>query len=158
MIVCKVGGASLADAAARRRTAEIVRGRLAQQPVVVVSAMAGTTNALIAAAEQSASDHLVAAIASVEALRSRHMAVVAELFGDDAGAREIAADESVLFDELAHLAEALSVLGHVTERSLDAVAARGGGVSPPVITAAFIRAGIDAVLVDARQVMITDAS
>src|ERR1035437_5155056 len=158
MIVCKFGGTSVADAAAIRRTTEIVRGRLAQQPVVVVSALAGTTNALVAAAEQSASDHLVAAIASVEALRNRHMSLVAELLGDDAAAREIAADESVLFDELAHLAEALSVLGHVTERSLDAVASLGERLSAPVITAAFIRAGIDAVLVDARQVMITDAS
>jgi aspartate kinase len=158
MIVCKFGGTSVADAAAIRRTTEIVRGRLAQLPVVVVSALAGMTNALVAAAEQSASDHLVAAIASVEALRNRHMSLVAELLGDDAAAREIAADESVLFDELAHLAEALSVLGHVTERSLDAVASLGERLSAPVITAAFIRAGIDAVLVDARQVMITDAS
>ena len=84
------------------------------------------------AAEQAAADHLVAAIASVEALRNRHMALVAELLGDDAAAREIAADVSVLFDELAHLAEALSVLGHVTERSLDAVSSLGERLSAPV--------------------------
>ena len=158
MIVCKFGGTSVADAAAIRRTAEIVRGRVAQQPVVVVSALAGTTNALLAVAEQAASGHLVAAIATVEALREKHMAVVAELLGDDAAAREIAADESVLFDVLAHLAEALSVLGHVTERSLDAISSIGEQLSAPIITAAFIRAGVDAVLVDSRQVMITNAS
>src|ERR1035437_7391969 len=158
MIVCKFGGTSVADAAAIRRTAEIVRGRVARQPVVVVSALAGTTNALLAAAEQAASGHLVAAIATVEALREKHMAVVAELLGDDAAAREIAADESVLFDVLAHLAEALSVLGHVTERSLDAISSIGEQLSAPIITAAFTRAGVDAVLVDSRQVMITNAS
>ena len=158
MIVCKFGGTSVADAAAIRRTADIVRGRIDKQPVVVVSALAGTTNALLSAAEQAASGHLVTAIATVEALRAQHMAVVAELLGDDAIAREIAVDESVLFDELAHLAEALSVLGHVTERSLDAISSIGEQLSAPVITAAFIRAGIDAVLVDSRQVMITDSS
>jgi aspartate kinase len=158
MIVCKFGGTSVADAAAIRRTADIIRGRVDKQPVVVVSALAGATNALLGAAEQAATGHLVAAITAIEALRDRHMAVITELLGDDAIARDIAADESVMFDELAHLAEALSVLGHVTERSLDAISSMGEQLSAPIITAAFIRAGIDAELVDSRLVMITDAT
>jgi aspartate kinase len=157
MIVCKFGGTSVADAGAIRRAAEIIRGRLDRRPVVVVSALAGTTNALLSAAEQAASGNLVAAIATVEASRARHMTAVAELLGDDDAAGEIAADESVMFDELAHLMEALSVLGHVTDRSLDAISSMGEQLSAPVITAAFVRAGIDAVLVDSRDVMITDA-
>ncbi len=158
MIVCKFGGTSVADAAAIRRTADIIRGRVDKQPVVVVSALAGATNALLGAAEQAATGHLVAAITAIEALRNRHMAVIADLLGDDAAALEIAADTSVMFDELAHLAEALSVLGHVTERSLDAISSMGEQLSAPIITAAFVRAGIDAVFVDSRLVMITDAT
>ena len=113
---------------------------------------------LLGAAEQAATGHLVAAITAIEALRDRHMAVIAELLGDDTIARVIAADVSVMFDELAHLAEALSVLGHVTERSLDAISSMGEQLSAPIITAAFVRAGIDAELVDSRCVMITDAT
>jgi aspartate kinase len=158
MIVCKFGGTSVADAAAIRRTADIIRTRVDKQPVVVVSALAGATNVLLGAAEQAATGHLVAAITAIEALRDRHMAVITELLGDDAIAREIATDESVMFDELAHLAEALSVLGHVTERSLDAISSMGEQLSAPIITAAFVRAGIDAELVDSRLVMITDAT
>jgi aspartate kinase len=158
MIICKFGGTSVGDAAAIRRTADIVRGRLDQQPVVVVSALAGTTNALLATAEQAASGHLVTAIATVEALRDRHLEVAEELLGCGADAQEVMAEESALFDELAHLAEALSVLGHVTERSLDVVSSIGERLSTPIVTAAFTCAGIDAVLVDSRQVMITDAS
>jgi aspartate kinase len=158
MIICKFGGTSVGDAAAIRRTADIVRGRLERQPVVVVSALAGTTNALLAIADQAASSHLVTAIATVEALRDRHLAVAEELLGCGADAQEVMAEESVLFDELAHLAEALSVLGHVTERSLDAISSIGEQLSTPIVTAAFTCAGIDAVLVDSRQVMITDAS
>mgnify|MGYP003330372028 CR=1 FL=1 len=41
MIVAKFGGTSVADAAAIRRTGEIVRGRLGRAPVIVVSALAG---------------------------------------------------------------------------------------------------------------------
>jgi aspartate kinase len=158
MIICKFGGTSVGDAAAIRRTADIVRGRLERKPVVVVSALAGTTNALLSIAEQAASSHLVTAIATVEALRDRHLAVAEELLGCGADAQEVMADESALFDELAHLAEALSVLGHVTERSLDALSSIGERLSTPIVTAAFTCAGIDAVLVDSRRVMITDAS
>src|SRR5258707_8293307 len=154
MIVCKFGGTSVADAAAIRRTTEIIRGRVGRQPVVVVSALAGTTNALLAAAEQAADGNLVAAIATIEASRARHLTAVTELLGNDAAANDIAADVSVMFDELAHLVEALSVLGHATDRSLDAISSMGEQLSAPVITAAFRCAGIDAQLVDARHVII----
>ena len=157
MIVCKFGGTSVADAAAIRRTAEIIRGRVGRRPVVVVSALAGTTNALLAAAEQAAAGNLVSAIATIEASRTRHLTAVTELLGDDPSANDIAADVSVMFDELAHLVEALSVLGHATDRSLDAISSMGEQLSAPVITAAFRCAGIDAQLVDARQVIVTDS-
>lgn len=158
MIVAKFGGTSVADAAAILRTAEIVRSRLDRQPVVVVSALAGTTNALIAAAEQAATGHLVTAIAQVEAMRDRHLGVVTELLGDGDGAQDIAGEESMMFDELAHLAEALSVLGYLTPRSLDTISSLGERLSAPIVTAAFRRAGMDAVHVDGRDVMITDAT
>ena len=157
MIVMKFGGTSVGDAAAIRRTAEIVRGRLPRGPVVVVSALGGTTNALLAAAEQGAAGNLVAAIATVEQLRTRHLAAVAELIGTGPAADDLAATVSALLDELAHLVEALSVLGHVTPRSIDAIASFGEQLSAPMVTAALYRSGIDAVFVDARRVVVTDA-
>lgn len=156
MIVMKFGGTSVGDAAAIRRTAEIVRGRLPRGPVVVVSALAGTTNALLAAAEQGAAGNLVAAIATVEQLRERHLTAVAELIGAGPDAEDLAATESVLLDELAHLVEALSVLGHRTPRAMDAVASLGEQLAAPIVVAALRRAGIDAVLVDARRVLVTN--
>ena len=158
MIIAKFGGTSVADAAAITRTVNIIRGCVDRQPVVVVSALAGTTNALIAAAEQAATGHLVTAIAQVEAMRDRHLGVVTALLGDGDEALDIAAEESMLFDELAHLAEALSVLGYLTPRSLDMISSLGEQLSAPIVTAAFRRAGIDAELVDGRDVMITDDS
>ncbi len=158
MIIAKFGGTSVADAVAITRTVNIVRGCVDRQPVVVVSALAGTTNALIAAAEQAATGHLVTAIAQVEAMRDRHLGVVTELLGDGDEALDIAAEESMLFDELAHLAEALSVLGYLTPRSLDMISSLGEQLSAPIVTAALRRAGIDAELVDGRDVMITDDS
>ena len=157
MIVMKFGGTSVGDATAIRRTAETVRGRLSRGPVVVVSALSGTTNALLTAAEQAAAGNLVAAISTVQQLRERHLTAVAELVGTGLDAHDLAATESVHLDELAQLVEALSVLGHVTPRSIDAMASIGEQLSAPMVTAALQRAGIDAVFVDARKVLITDA-
>jgi aspartate kinase len=155
VIVIKFGGTSVGDAEAIRRGAEIVRGRLARQPVVVVSALAGTTNALIAIAEQAAKGHLIGAMRAVEALRERHLAEADALLGAEAG--EVAGEMSALFDELAQLAEALSVLGDLTPRSLDAISSMGEQLSSLLVVAAYEAAGLPAVHVDARDVMITDA-
>jgi aspartate kinase len=62
----------------------------------------------------------------------------------------------MLFDELAHLGEALTVLGDVSPRSLDAVAAYGERLSSPIVAAAFAQRGIPATWVDARTVLVTD--
>ena len=156
MIVAKFGGSSVADAAAIRRTGEIVRGRLGRAPVIVVSALAGATNALLSAAELAASGQLVAALEHVSQLRDRHLATISELLGSGPEAHALRAETSLMFDELAHLAEALSVLGFATPRSMDAVASMGERLSAPICAAAFSQMGIPSVAVDSRQVMITN--
>lgn len=158
MIVAKFGGTSVGDAAAIRRTAGIVRGRRDCAPVVVVSALSGATTTLLELAEQASGVNLVGAIAMVEQLRARHLTVVSELLGGSADADEVAGTVSMLFDELAHLVEALSVLGHATPRSLDAIASFGEQLSAPIVEAALRREGIDAQVVDARRVLVTDAA
>lgn len=156
MIVLKFGGTSVADAEAIRRTAEIVAGRRDRAPVVVVSAMAGTTNALLALAEQAAKGHLIGAVRAVEGLRERHLTQAEALLGEGDDCAELCSEMSVMFDELAHLAEALSILGDLTPRSLDAIAATGERLSSILVEAAYRQAGLPAVHVDARDVMATD--
>ncbi|HEX6943102.1 MAG TPA: lysine-sensitive aspartokinase 3 [Gemmatimonadaceae bacterium] len=155
MIVAKFGGTSVGDAPAIERAAAIIAERAARQPLVVVSALGGTTNALIALAEQASNGQLILAIRGVEALRERHLKVASELLGDDADAIEVIGDLSATFDELAALAEALSVLGHATTRSIDAIASKGELLSSALIVAAFRKRGIPAELVDPASVMVT---
>ncbi len=158
MIVAKFGGTSVGDAEAIERAAEIVRGRLERQPIVVVSALGGATNALLAVAEQSAKGHLIGALRGVENLRERHLSVCRDLLGTSAAATELSAELSAMFDELASLAEALKTLGHVTPRSFDAIASIGEQCSSQLVTAVLCERGIPAQLVDAGDVMITDAN
>jgi aspartate kinase len=156
VILVKFGGTSVADAAAITRAAEIVRSRLPRRPIVVVSAMAGVTNELLALAEQAANGQLIGALSAVESLRDRHLAAATALLGTDDG--DICEETSATIDELASLAEALSTLGHLTPRSMDTIASVGERLSAPLIAAAFARMGLPAQLVDARDVMITDDS
>ena len=85
MIVVKFGGTSVGDAESIERTAEIVKGRLARQPAVVVSALGGATNSLLAIGEQSAKGHLIGALRGVETLRDRHFQQCEKLLGTSAG-------------------------------------------------------------------------
>ena len=156
MIVVKFGGTSVGDADAIRRAAGIVASRRERQPIVVVSAMAGVTNALLAIAEQSSRGQLIGAIRSVEALRDRHMEQAELLLGDTEECAELCSEMSAMIDELAHLTEALNTLGDVTSRSLDAIAAYGEQLSSQLAVAAFRRCGLPAEHVDAREVMRTD--
>jgi len=158
VIVAKFGGTSVGDAEAIERAVGIVRGRLDRQPIVVVSALGGATNALLAVAEQSAKGHLIGALRGVENLRERHLSVCRDLLGTSVAAAEISAELSALFDELASLAEALKTLGHVTPRSFDAIASIGEQCSSQLVTAVLCERGVPAQLVDAGDVMVTDAS
>ncbi|HEY0970584.1 MAG TPA: lysine-sensitive aspartokinase 3 [Gemmatimonadales bacterium] len=156
MIVLKFGGTSMGDAEAMARAASIVRTRLDRGAMVVVSAMSGTTNALLEVAEQASRGQLIVAIRLVEGIRERHLAAAAALLGECQEADELCAELSALCDELAGLAEALSVLGHLTPRSVDAIAAYGEQLSAPLAAAALGRHRVPVQVVDAREVIVTD--
>jgi aspartate kinase len=156
MIVIKFGGTSVGDAEAIERAAQIVAGRSDRKPIVVVSALGGATNALLSIAEQASKGHLIGALRGIEALRERHMQECETLLGSSPASTEVAAELSVMFDELASLAEALGTLGHATPRSMDAIAAYGELMSSILVTEAFKLRGINAQHMDARKVVITD--
>ena len=156
MIVLKFGGTSVADAGAIERAAGITRSRMERRPVVVVSALAGTTDTLVQIAEHAARGQLIGALRGVEGLRERHLQAADRLLSDSRELDEIRCELSAQCDELASLAEALSVLGHATPRSQDAITGYGEQLSSVLVVAAFRALGLDAELVDARQVMITD--
>jgi aspartate kinase len=160
MIIVKFGGTSVGTASAIQATAEIVRGRLSRAPVVVVSALGGVTTDLLELAERATAGQVLPALEGIERLRARHLAEArAVLSGAAAESQdEVAAEVSVLCDELAQLLEALSVLGHLTPRSLDAIAATGELLSMQLVVAAYVAAGVPAVGVDPRRVLITDGT
>jgi aspartate kinase len=155
VIVVKFGGTSVGDADAISRAADVVASRLSRSPVVIVSAASGTTTELLALAEQAARGHLIGALRAVEHIRERHVRMCETLLRDVSTGADTTAEVAAMCDEIASLAEALATLGHITPRSLDAVAGFGEQMSSLLVTEAFRARGIAAQHVDAREIIVT---
>ena len=164
MIVMKFGGTSLQDRAAINRACDIVAGRVDQSPIVVVSAMARVTDALLAACARGRLKRRFDEAASlIDALRERHLRTARELVepDGDGGAgkvsfKEVEGEIRARFAELENLARAIATLGELTPRSQDAVASFGERLSSIIVAAAMKARGLLSELVDSRQFMITD--
>jgi len=148
MIVMKFGGTSVESAEAMGRVAEIVRARLDRHPVVVVSAMGKTTNQLLAIGAAAVSGRREEALGSLAAMRAFHLAEAAGL-----GVNE---EIDAQFHELAELVKGLAVMGELTARATDAISSYGERISSVIVAAFFRHAGMAAVHVDSRSVIVTD--
>jgi aspartate kinase len=159
MVVQKFGGTSVADPAAIRRLIEIVRSARARDgrgPAVVVSAMSGVTDMLLAIADGAGSDRLAEVLPKVDAIRERHLATARELVPgrDCVSLIEQIGDHC---DQLSGVVRALAVLREVSPRTLDVVGSIGELLSSRLIAASLTAAGVPAEWVDARRVIVTNA-
>ncbi len=156
MIVMKFGGTSVEDAAAIDRVAAIVKGRLSEQPFVVVSAMAKVTDQLLTMAAAAGSGDLDKALELCLKLRERHYIAAGELLGTGLHT-ELHSELATEFDSLEQLLRGICAVGELTPRTSDHVVSYGERLSSMIVTPAFVARGIPTVLVDARQVIVTDA-
>jgi len=152
----KFGGTSVEDAAAIDRVACIVKGRLAERPFVIVSAMAKVTDELLASANAAGAGDLDKALELCLKLRERHYNTAGELLGTGLHT-DLHSDLAAEFDALEQLLRGICAVGELTPRTSDHVASYGERLSSMIVTPAFAVRGIEAALVDARQVIVTDA-
>ncbi|HUJ94199.1 MAG TPA: lysine-sensitive aspartokinase 3 [Terriglobales bacterium] len=157
MIVMKFGGTSVEDAKAIDRAAAIVKGRLAQQPVVVVSAMAKVTDQLLAMARAAGAGDRKTALKFCRALQERHYNTAGELLGT-ALFTEFHGDLGADFETLDELLRGIAAVGELTPRTTDHVAAFGEMLSSKIVAAAFSAFGLPSALVDSRQCIVTDST
>ncbi len=157
MIVMKFGGTSVESAEAIRRVAGIVRERLAQRPVVVVSAMGKTTNKLLEIANMAVGgDARTSVLGILGVLRDFHLEQAAAL-GIEDSLNKVPFGITATFKELKQLIEALVVMRELTPRLIDTISAYGERLSSLVVSAAFNRLGVPSLHFDARSVIKTDA-
>jgi len=153
----KFGGTSVQDAEAIDRAASIVKARLAQKPIVVVSAMAKVTDQLLTMARAAGAGDRKAALKLSRALRERHYNTAGELLGT-ALFTQFHSDLGVEFEALDELLRGIAAVGELTPRTTDHVAAFGEVLSSRIVKAAFAARGIEAALIDSRQCIVTDSA
>jgi aspartate kinase len=151
----KFGGTSVGDSKAIARVAEIVRGRLAQRPIVVVSAMAKVTDQLLQMARAAGGGDRQKALILARECRERHYNTAGELLGT-ALFTQFHSELGSEFEELEELLRGIAAVGELTPRTTDHVAAFGEVLSSKLVTAALSAHDVPATHVDSRDCIVTD--
>ena len=151
----KFGGTSVQDAEAFARVAMIVGDQKDLSPVVVTSAMAKVTDALLAAFDIAKKGDAEAALSSLRPHFERHLTVARELTAET--------QQRAFSTELEYVSRELTdLLVRVSRRSLslallkDAVVSYGEQLSSRLLAEVFIAKGLDARQADSRRLIITD--
>jgi len=153
--VHKFGGASLADANAVRHALDIIASRT-PPAVIVVSALAGVTDGLLALANFALQGQRLTDSDALDQLRTRHREVVQKVLK---GAKERSAtlaqiDQS--FTELGLLLDGVASLRELTPRTSDLIVARGERLSALIVANGLLASGTRAQYVDGTEVIVTD--
>lgn len=156
MKVLKFGGSSVANAENIQKVADIIASRGGERLAVVVSAMQGTTDTLIALGREAESSGKTNAVMLNE-LREKHVAAADILLQGD-GAQEITEFIQTSFTDLRNLLDGVGLVRELSARTLDKILSFGELLSSRMLTALLTSKGIDAVWADSRLLIRTDAA
>jgi aspartate kinase len=155
----KFGGSSVGDAACIRQVIEIVRA--ASQDcdlVVVVSAMSGVTNKLIAAASHAESGSEQPVATALEELRQQHSVAANELILSTAERSHIVRKVEELFQIADRLCHGTRLLRELTPRTRDAISSLGERLSVLLVAGALAERGVASAAIEATEIVVTDGS
>ena len=163
MIVHKFGGTSIGDAQRFASVAEIILSHHdaadcsdQAQTVVVVSAMSGVTNQLVAAA-RAAADGRDSVYREIKAsLLTRHLDVVEKLLTSSRERLDVGGLVEDKLYELERFCRSIAMLGELTPRGSDAVTSFGEQLSSSILAAVLRRHGVRAQAVSATGLIVTD--
>lgn len=154
-IVHKFGGSSLADAARFANVSSIVEAQPGPRKAVVVSAMGGVTDALLALVSTAESGGDVDP--GIDQLRERYEATVQELLG--AGEHQPLAPFRRELADMSSVLKALALVGSASHRSRDLISGLGELWSARLLTALLESRATDGSVkfLDARDVLVVEA-
>ena|SRR5436190_469399 len=153
--IMKFGGTSVADAQAFEKVARIVRERIQQVPVVVVSAMSGFTDALLASTRIAREGRTEEAIASLESSFLRHSETAKELLSDE-GSLAFAKVVDLAQRAVSQQLQVIALQSNRFRALQDSVLAFGEGLSSLLLAHVLTERGVTAMHIDARECVITD--
>ncbi len=156
MKVLKFGGTSVAHADQIKQVKDIIAGQASERMFVVVSALGGITDLLIKAAESAARrDERYSDIA--REVEKRHIETIKTLIPVTKQSGILSRVKAEL-NTLDTLLEGAFLIGEITPRLLDKIVSYGELLSSFIISQFFVSEGLDAVLKDSRELIITDES
>lgn len=157
MIVMKFGGTSVANYDAITRMISIVRGRLDEKPVVVVSALSKVTDLLYKISDEAAQRNRAGAMELIGQLRKRHLDLADELMEDSPEECGDAKEKiNGICDSLVSFVDAVCAVGELSPRSKAIIISNGEYLSSNVICCAMNASGIRTNYIDARRMIVTD--
>lgn len=150
--ILKFGGTSVGSAEALQRAAGIIQEELPRGGLVVVSALSGTTDAILRAVEAASRGDRAAAREQAATLWRRHLGLARELDLLEAVEPFWAPD----FQRLTGLLEGMGLLWEASPRARDAALAVGETLSARLVTVLLNQRGLPAAFEDVRSVLKTD--
>lgn len=159
MILMKFGGTSVKDKNAIERVISIVRGRMVDKPLVVVSALAKVTRVLCGIAEEAESQHFKEVDELLDSLRDRHTSLAAELLsGNLEILNNCVSEVNAVLDSLTDFAHGVCQIGELSPRSYARIVSTGEVLSSKIVAAAMNVYGLSCRWLDARKMIVTDCS
>jgi aspartate kinase len=145
-IVMKFGGVLVQDAPAIMHAAQLVVQTTHKntRAVVVVSAMAGITDALLDLADKARLGHGDEVAAAADLLEKRHEEAVQTVFSSTPAmaVQPVVDEEHALFTSLRQALAGVAMLHELTPRSRDLIVSFGERCSAPIMSAALRAAGL----------------
>jgi aspartate kinase len=157
-ITMKFGGTSVGSPEAIANVVAIVKESYEadNRVLVVVSAMSGVTDQLLASVKMAVSGNKWGYLSTAQKLRDRHEEVLNILIPPSPLRERTLAQVKTLLDELTEICHAISILGEQTARITDAIVSYGERLSSIVIAAVLESKGVKSTAYDAGEFLITD--
>lgn len=157
MIVIKFGGTSVGETTRLRQAIEIVAAQRERRPVVVVSALAGVTNQLVAATEAAAAGRFDEALELVTRIRERHEESGFALIGQKIDFYEsFTAQLGRQIEQITSILRGVALVGETSPRAKDLVVALGEKLSSVLFSYAMRTKTLTGIHVDSGDVIVTD--
>ena len=153
-IVMKFGGTSVADAAALEIVASIVAAHRDDRPVVVVSAMSGVTDALLASAAIASEQGVNEAIKSLNETFRRHHHAAQQLLPHNVDHFGAYLDHAAV--QIAQLLQTAAADASTRRAAQDAIVSFGELLSSRLLAELLNHRGVSAQQVDPRHCIVTD--
>ena len=158
MIVIKFGGTSVGSADRVATAVDIVAERRERDPIVVVSALAGVTNDLVASTEAACEGDMERVNEIVERVRRRHEDVAMRLVQQkfdffDTFLKNLHRQ----IEEIHTILHGIALLREITPRAKDKVMAIGEKLSSVLFAYSMMMRALPGEHVDSEEVVVTDA-